>query len=138
MFYLVQLHQFHFRKAMGQLIAGMTGQLVAAMSGVPYPLQNAQTTGNGDTVACPPSFRNHTFIITGTAGVGAGAIQLESSNSPLDANVWGPLTGAPIVIVAATDIIVEVVGLFNFIRARISTNVTGGTVTVQYNGAKSY
>lgn len=126
---------------MGQLIAGMTGQLVAAMSGVPYPLQNGTTTGNGDTIACPPSFRNHTFIISAPAGVNAGAVQLESSNSPLDANTWGLLTPTPIAVVASTDIIVEVVGLFNFIRARISTTISGGSapsVTVMYNGAKSY
>ena len=126
---------------MGQLIAGMTGQLVAAMSGVPYVMQNGTTTGNGDTIALPPSFRNHTFIITGAAGVSAGAIQIEASNSPLDANVWGPVVAAPITVVAGQDTIIEVVGLFNFIRARISTTISGGgapSVTVTYEGAKSY
>jgi hypothetical protein len=126
---------------MGQLIAGMTGVLVAAMSGVPYPMQNGTSTGNGDTVAIPPSFRNHTFIITGAAGVTAGAIQLESSNSPIDANIWGLLTAAPIAVVAGQDIIVEITGIFNFIRARISTTISGGaspSVIVMYVGAKTY
>jgi hypothetical protein len=126
---------------MGQLIAGMTGQLVAVMSGVPYTCQNAQATGNGDTMAIPPSFRNHTFIITAATGVTSGAVQIESSNSPLDANTWGLAVAAPTTVSAGVDIIIQLTGIFNFLRARISTTIAGGSapsVTVVYEGAKSY
>jgi hypothetical protein len=114
---------------------------VAPMSGVPYNLQNATTTGNGDIIAPPPSFRNHTFTITAAAGVTSGAIQIESSNVNPDLNVWGLAVAAPITVIAGTDILVQLTGLFMFLRARISTTIAGGSspsVTVSYVGAKSY
>jgi hypothetical protein len=114
---------------------------VAAMSGVPYKLQDATTTGNGNILAIPPSFRNHTIIITAAAGVNAGAIQIETSNDPADAGTWAPIGGGPIPVVAATDVLSQFAGIFNFIRARISTTISGGgspSVTVTYEGAKSY
>ena len=131
---------------MGQLIAGMTGQLVAAMSGVPYVMQNAQATGNGDTIAIPPSFRNHTWIITAASGVSAGAVTVETSNSPLDSATWAivPMANSianPLTVTAGADLMMEHTGLLNFVRARISTTISGGgapSVTVTYEGAKSY
>jgi|HubBroStandDraft_2_1064218.scaffolds.fasta_scaffold538396_2 hypothetical protein len=121
--------------------------VVAPMSGVPYALQNIQTTGNGDIVAPPPSFRNHTFIITASAGTTSGAIQIETGTSPTDAGTWAAITtpvasiANPVTVIASTDILVTLTGLFQFLRARISTTVAGGgspSVTVTYNGAKSY
>lgn len=131
---------------MGQLIAGMTGQLVAAMSGVPYPLQSAQATGNGDTIAIPPSFRNHTWIVTAAIGVSAGAVTIESSNNPTDPNTWAVVimensVANPLTVTAGADLMMTHTGLLNFVRARISTPITGGgapSVTVTYEGAKSY
>ena len=131
---------------MGQLIAGMTGQLVAAMSGVPYVMQNGTTTGNGDTIALPPSFRNHTFIVTAASGVTAGAVTIETSNNPLDAGTWAvvPMANSianPITVSAGADLMMEHTGLLNFVRARITTPISGGGapgVTVTYTGAKSY
>ena len=114
---------------------------IAAMSSVPFKQQDAAATGNGTVLAVPPSFRNHTWIITGASGVNAGAIQIESSNDPADAGTWAPLTASPTTVVASADVIVQVVGLLNFVRARISTTISGGgspSVTVQYTGAKSY
>src|SRR5712664_3288383 len=110
---------------------------VAAMSGVPFKLQDAATTGNGTAIALPPSFRNHTFVITAAAGTTAGAVQLESSNDPTLAGTSGLITAAPVTVIASTDILVTVTGLFNFIRARISTTISGGgspSVTVTYEG----
>ncbi len=115
--------------------------LQAAMSGVPFKLQDATTTGNGNVLAIPPSFRNHTFNIKGAAGVTSGAVQIEGSNDPNDANTWGLIVAAPITVVASTDLMVNTTGIYNFIRARISTTISGGTtpsVTVEYVGAKSY
>jgi hypothetical protein len=109
----------------------------AAMSGVPYVLQSAATSGNGNIVATPPSFRNHTFNVKGSAGVASGAVTIEASNDPNDANTWGVVVPAQ-TVVASTNLLSEATGIFNFIRARISTTITGGTVTVEYEGAKSY
>ena len=114
---------------------------VAAMSGVPYTLQAATTTGNGNIVAIPTSFRNHTIIITAAAGVTSGAIQIETANDPNDANTWAPLTASPTTVVAASDVLVEYEGHLNFVRARVTTNISGGgapSATVVYEGAKNY
>lgn len=115
---------------------------VAAMSGVPYSLQAATTTGNGDIVAPPMSFRNHQLLVTSAAGVSAGAIQPETSNDNTDAGTWAPIGGGPVTVPAAsTDAIIEFTGIYRFIRARISTTISGGTapsVTVQYLGGKNY
>lgn len=115
---------------------------VAAMSGVPITLQAAgSTTGNGAIIALPPSFRNHTVIITGAAGVTAGAIQIETSNDPTMTNTAAPVGGGPVAVVAGADVVVNFTGLFNFLRARISTTISGGGapgVQVVYEGAKSY
>ena len=115
---------------------------VAPMSGVPYKVQNATTSGNGDIVTPPPSFRIHTFIITAASGVNAGAIQIEVSNDSTDAiNNWAQLGGGPITVSATQQILAEFTGIYNALRARISTTISGGgspSVTVSYVGAKSY
>lgn len=113
----------------------------AAMSGVPYKLQDATTTGNGNVLAIPPSFRNHNFMIKAAAGVSSGAVQIETSNDSDDAGTWAPLTASPTTVVAGVDVLVAYTSLLNFVRARISTTVAGGgapSVTVVYEGAKSY
>ncbi len=84
----------------------MAAPIIAAMSGVPFKQQDTTTTGNGAVLAIPPSFRNHTWIVTG-----------------------------------ASDLMMEHSGLLNFVRARISTTISGGgapSVTVIYEGAKNY
>lgn len=114
---------------------------IAAMSGVPVKLQDAATIGNGTVLAIPPSFRNHNFMITAAVGVTSGAVQVETSNDPSDAGTWAPLTASPTTVVASTNILVAYTGILNFVRARISTTISGGgapSVTVTYEGAKSY
>lgn len=112
----------------------------AAMSGVPYNLQDAQTTGNGNVVAPPPSFRNHTLIVSVPAGVTAGAIQPETSNDDSDAGTWAPIGGGPVTVPAASSqLIIEFSGLYRFIRTRITTTISGGgspSVTVAYLGSR--
>ena len=120
--------------------------IVAAMSGVPFAQQLVQSTGNGTILAIPPSFRNHTWIVTGAAGVNAGAVTIETSNDPADANTWAivPMANSianPLTVTAGVDLMMEHTGILNFIRARISTTISGGgapSVTVIYEGAKSY
>jgi hypothetical protein len=120
--------------------------IAAAMSGVPVNQQTAGVTGNGTILALPPSFRNHTWIVTAAAGVSAGAITVETSNSDSDAGTWAvvPMANSianPLTVVAGADLMMEHTGLLNFVRARISTTISGGgapSVTVVYEGAKSY
>jgi len=120
--------------------------IAAAMSGVPVNQQTAGVTGNGTILALPPSFRNHTWIVTAAAGVSAGAITIETSNSDSDTATWAivPMANSianPLTVVAGADLMMEHTGLLNFVRARISTTISGGgapSVIVVYEGAKSY
>jgi hypothetical protein len=107
----------------------------AAMRGVPYTLQSAATTGNGNIVSPPPSFIHHTITIKGLTAIAAGAVQIETADDDTYTGTWGQIGGGPITVVDVTEIVVNFEGVFKFIRARISTTVTGGTVTVTYNGA---
>jgi len=112
----------------------------AAMSGVPVDLISAATTGSG-IIALPPSFRNHTIIIKTASGVTSGAIQIETANDPSYSGTWAPIGGGPITVVAAAEIVANFTGVFNFVQARVSTTIAGGSapsVTVTYEGAKSY
>lgn len=112
---------------------------VAVMSGVVYPLQAAATTGNGNVIAVPSSFRHHNFIVSGTGTISAGAVSLETSNDPNYTGTWVLLTTA-ITPVSNSLTLFAYSGLLNFVRARISTGVTGagGSASVDYEGAKSY
>ena len=119
---------------------------IAAMSGVPFKQQDTQSTGNGTVLALPPSFRNHTWIVTAAAGVTSGAVTIETSNDPADAGTWAvvPMANSianPLTVLAGADLMMEHTGLLNFVRTRISTTIAGGgapSVTVIYEGAKSY
>src|SRR5216683_3706095 len=95
---------------------------IAAMSGVPFKQQDTATTGNGTILALPPSFRNHTWIITAAAGTTSGAITIEASNDPTDAGTWAVVIPAnsvanPLPVVAGADLMIEHTGLLNFVRA---------------------
>jgi hypothetical protein len=118
----------------------------AAMSGVPFALQAAAATGNGNVLAIPPSFNNHTFMVTASVGTTAGAVTIETSNDPNDPNTWAAIVpdksiANPLTVNAGADLLVPYSGRLNIIRARISTTISGGSspsVTVMYEGAKSY
>jgi len=92
-----------------------------------HVLQNAQTTGNGAEADLKGMNKNITLYITGSAGVGAGAVQLETAPTPGYAGTWAAI-GSPVTVAASTTKIVQLAGVLGVVRARISTNVTGGTV----------
>lgn len=107
------------------------------MSGVPMTLQSAATTGNGTAIAIPSSFRRHKLTIVCSAGVSAGAIQPETAKDASYAGTWAPLGGGPITVPAAsTAFEYTFEGIFAAFRARISTTVADGTVTVTYEGGQ--
>lgn len=111
----------------------MPATVAAAMRGVPYPLQSAATTGNGNVVAPPINFTAHMIQVIGTTGIGAGVITIEAANDPDYAGTWSPI-GTTITPTSTAEIDQHFVGVYKFIRARISTTVTGGSVTVNYVG----
>lgn len=93
-------------------------------------LQDAQTTGNGTEVDAGGNAIEHIFYIIGSAGVSAGAVQIETAHTKGYAGTWAAI-GTPTTIVASSVLAVRVSGVYRALRARISTNVTGGTVTVK-------
>lgn len=94
-------------------------------------LQNAQTTGNGNALDLRPAGMSVDLMISiiGSAGVATGAVQVEEADDPAYAGTWAPI-GGPVTVLASQIQTVRASGGFRAIRARISTNVTGGTVTV--------
>lgn len=109
--------------------------LAAAMRGVPYALQTAATTGNGNVVTPPVSFNNHIITIKGSAGIASGAVQIETADDPDYTGTWAQVSGGPITAVASAELVANFTGQFQFIRARISTTIGSGTVGVTYVGA---
>ncbi|HEU0179431.1 MAG TPA: hypothetical protein VFV58_34805 [Blastocatellia bacterium] len=97
---------------------------------------DAATTGTGQAIAFNDC-RSINWVIQGNGAVGAGAVVIESSNDPNYAGVWMQVV-APVTVVANA----QVGGKADFppggfVRARVTTTVTGGTVTVWLNGLKN-
>jgi hypothetical protein len=108
----------------------------AAMRGTLVTLQDAQTAlGAGLVIAIPDSFKNHTIYIIGNGAVGAGAVQIETTDDGTFSGTWAPIGGGPVTVVANAEVIITFIGVYKFLRVRISTVVTVGTVTVKYVGS---
>lgn len=107
--------------------------------GVEILIMNEQTVDETvSTVVCPgPGIRNHTFTIKTSASV-TGAVQLETSNDPTYTGTWSPLGGGPYdlsTVAAAHEQQFQFSNVtFTAVRARISTVVGGGNVSVSYLG----
>ena len=112
----------------------MPGALSRVLS---HTLQDDATTGDGVAVSVPTAgnenVREHMFYITGSTGVTAGAVTLETAPTVDYAGTWGTITTA-VTVPAEETTPVSVRGLYLAVRARISTDVVGGTVSVVYAG----
>lgn len=95
-----------------------------------FKLQSAATTGNGTPAKLEGLTRENTVYIIGSSGVSAGAVQIETADDAAYAGTWAAL-GTPITVVASTQIAVQITGAFGALRARVSTTVSGGTVTAE-------
>lgn len=95
---------------------------------------SAATTGNSSVVALNDCI-DAQFLIVGSAGIAAGAVNLESSNDANYAGTWNQLV-APVTAVASAAVGARSAGapIGGFVRCRVTTNVTGGTVDVYING----
>ena len=100
---------------------------------VTYALQVAATHGNGSSVFFrDPNFV--TFRVTGNGTVTAGAVTIETSLDNMT-GVPGSVTGTwtsltTITVQANSTVDYQAGNVSGTFRARISTPVTGGTVTV--------
>lgn len=88
----------------------------------------AATTGNGAELDLKGSCREHTLYIEGSAGISAGAVQLETAAEPGYTGTWAAI-GSAVTVTATAIKIVQFSGVLGVVRARISTNMTGGTVS---------
>ena len=116
------------------------GNTTMPSKGMVVNIMDAQTVDETkSTVICPsPGIRNHKFSIRVSANV-TGAIQLETAPSPDYTGVWSPLGGGPIDLstIGAAGVLEEMFSnlVITAARARISTVVAGGNVSVDYQGS---
>lgn len=106
----------------------------SASRGVPVTLHSAATTGNGTVVVIPNSFKDHEVNLKGSAGISAGKVQVETADAPDYAGTWA-VVGSEQTLIASTELRVSFSGIYRFIRARISTTVSNGTLDASYIGS---
>jgi len=97
--------------------------------------QRLQTTataaGNGTPVDVGGAGREHAFYLEGIGAVSAGGVTIETARSVDYTGTWQAL--APEIAIAASTVqVVSYSGALLAVRARVSTAVVGGTVTVEY------
>lgn len=111
---------------------------MAAMKGVKETILDAQTVDETvSTVVVPGSILNHTFYLRSSASI-TGAVILETAPTPDYDGAWSPLESA--IDVALIGPMAEgtlrkaYTGVYGALRARISTVIAGGTLSVDYLG----
>jgi len=104
---------------------------IAQLTQPPVTSLSAATTGTGTAVSCTNAIQVGWSVIW-SAGVTAGEVTIEAANSATYSGTWAVLdvqnfTDAP----AANSVMIGTYpGPFQFVRARITSTVTDGTVTV--------
>lgn len=97
-------------------------------------LQSAATTGNGTAIDSAGQCKEHTVEIQWATSTSAGAITVETAPSKSYAGTWTPVAVVTYTSGSPKTESVQWTGYEGAIRARISTTVSGGTVTVLYRG----
>jgi hypothetical protein len=102
--------------------------LPVAVGAGPVTSLSAVTTGNGTALngGCPHN--NHTMVATTSAGVSAGAVQLQGSMDNVNwVSLGSPLTTA---VASTTTAQTQSAQPWQYIRAVVTTTIVGGTITV--------
>lgn len=109
----------------------------SALIGVPFNLQLATTTGNGTVCAVPPAARNHTIYLTCVGTISTGKVKVETAITPDESGTWA-LLGTEQTLVAGVLTVTVVNTPLKFLRARLSTGITGsgGSLTANYVGQR--
>ena len=104
----------------------------AQQSGNAQPLVSLSgvTTGTGVVISVGNSVQVGWTVIW-SAGVGAGEIVIEAADTVNYSGTWYELDRQPFAVNAT--IMGTYPGPVRFVRARVTTTVTGGTVTAQFN-----
>lgn len=109
-------------------------QVQAQLNQPPLTSLSGVTTGTGTAITASNSVQVGWTVIW-SAGVSAGEVVIEAANTSNYSGTWSEIdrqnfTAAP---AANSTIIGTYPGPFQFVRARVTTNVSGGTVTVTIN-----
>lgn len=94
-------------------------------------LVNATTGQATVTALVPQQCREAAVYVEWGAGTGAGGVTVESAYATTYAGTWAPLAVVAWSAVSKADL-VQITGIHGAIRTRISTTVTGGTVTTRF------
>lgn len=98
-------------------------------------LQNAATTGNGTVVRLDAPggvVMDFVIFVDWASGTTAGVITIEEAHDSGYSGTWSSLTTATFLADATEGI--HLTGVYRHLRARISTTVVDGTVTVRLLG----
>lgn len=102
-------------------------------------LQSLATTGNGTVYDLGARSLTVSFYLTGNGTTSGGTITYETSDDPTYSGTWWPLATA----VNASDVssnkkkVTVVDGCYRCVRARISSDITGGgTISVRVVAAQ--
>lgn len=96
-------------------------------------LQNAAASGSGTAVMCGAAQHLAVFAVWSSGGSG-GVLSIEEAATDDYAGTWSVITTVTQAGASQADV-VHLTGSFRAIRARLSTGVTGGTVTVTIKGS---
>lgn len=88
-------------------------------------LQSAATTGNGNTVNFRGLGGTFEYSVEPSGTVSGGTIQFESAPYESYAGTWDAI-GTAITPATGTLVSHQVVGRYNAVRARITSDITGG------------
>lgn len=92
-------------------------------------IQTAASTGNGSVYTTAGRYEHLTIVVDFSAGGSGGVLSIEEANSSSYAGTWSVITTVTQTAASAQQI-VHVDGVFKNLRARFTTNITGGTATV--------
>lgn len=93
----------------------------------------ASATGNGTAYNVDGVAENLVFMFDWSAGGSLGVVSIEEAPDKAYAGTWSVITTVTQAGASQIDV-VHVQGAFRAVRARITTGVTGGTVTVTLEG----
>jgi hypothetical protein len=95
------------------------------MRGVSTVLLSAVTTGTSEVVAVPNALQRLTLFLKAVGTVSTGKVKFEGSNDPTYAGAW-VLIGSEVTLTSDAILSVTSVAYYPFVRARVSTDLTGG------------
>ena len=97
-------------------------------------MQVAQTTGNGTAILLSGQEGPFVIAVEWSVGTTAGVITIEEALTAAYAGTWSSIATASWATATTVEVVHLAVGQYAAVRARISTTVEDGTVTVSLVG----